>query len=110
MVRSMMIAIWPLVICVVGALVYALTEGNPSELGRITYGVGLLWLTFSLIGHALKLDSMALAVWPLVIAVVGALVFALSGHTKMKEMGRIAFMVGMIWLVYSLVGKTMTMG
>jgi Na+/phosphate symporter len=105
----MMIAIWPLVICVVGALIYALTD-KPSELGRITYGVGLLWLTYSLMKHSLKLDDMAVAVWPLVIAVVGALVYALSGNAKAKEMGRIAFMDGMIWLVFGLVGKTLSLG
>lgn len=53
---------------------------------------------------------MMIAVWPLVIAVVGALVYALASNSKASEMGRIAFFVGLLWLVYSLVGHTLKLG
>ena len=35
---------YSLVIAIVGALTYALAGGKASELGRIAYFVGLLWL------------------------------------------------------------------
>jgi Na+/phosphate symporter len=53
---------------------------------------------------------MMIAVWPLVVAVVGALVYALSSNTKASELGRITFFVGLFWLVYSLVGHTLKLG
>ena len=53
---------------------------------------------------------MLIAIWPLVIAVVGALVYALAGNAKAAELGRITFFCGMLWLAYSLVGHTMHLG
>jgi len=53
---------------------------------------------------------MLIAIWPLVIAVIGALVYALAGNAKATELGRITFACGMLWLVYSLVGHTMHLG
>lgn len=50
---------------------------------------------------------MMIAVWPLVIAVVGALVYALSSNTKASELGRLVFFCGFFWLVFSLLGKTL---
>jgi Na+/phosphate symporter len=53
---------------------------------------------------------MMIAVWPLVVAIIGALVYALSSNTKVTEMGRITFFVGFFWLVYSLVGHSLKLG
>jgi Na+/phosphate symporter len=39
---------------------------------------------------------------PLLVLVVGALAYALSANGKVAELGRIAFFVGLFWLVYSL--------
>jgi hypothetical protein len=36
------------------------------------------------------------------VAVVGALVYALSSNAKVARMGEIAFFVGLLWLVYQL--------
>ncbi len=43
---------------------------------------------------------MILAVFPLVIAVVGLLMYALSSNKKVERIGEILFFVGMLWLVY----------
>ena len=53
---------------------------------------------------------MMIAVWPLVIAIAGALVYALSNNTKAAELGRIMFFCGLFWLVYSLVGHSLKLG
>lgn len=47
---------------------------------------------------------MTLALIPLVLVVLGALVYALAQNSKAAEMGRIAFFVGLLWLAYSLAG------
>lgn len=39
---------------------------------------------------------------PLLVAVGGALLYALAGQAKLSEMGRIAFFVGLFWVVYLL--------
>lgn len=45
----------PLVVLVAGALAYALSSnGKLSELGRIAYFVGLLWLVYLFAGHAVR--------------------------------------------------------
>jgi hypothetical protein len=50
----MLIALWPIVFMIVGALVYALSSnGKAAELGRLAYFAGLMWLVYSLMGHAL---------------------------------------------------------
>jgi hypothetical protein len=48
---------------------------------------------------------MAIVVWPLLVALVGA---GLWGFTtgKSQEAGRILFAIGAFWLVYLLTGKT----
>jgi hypothetical protein len=37
---------------------------------------------------------------PLLVLVVGALVYALAANPKLQEMGRIAYFVGLLWLIY----------
>lgn len=53
---------------------------------------------------------MLIAVWPLVIAVVGALVYALSSNPKAAELGRLIFFCGFFWLVYTLAKSVLTVG
>jgi hypothetical protein len=37
---------------------------------------------------------------PLLVSVVGAFVYAISVNAKLAELARIAFFVGLLWLVY----------
>ncbi|HZU83828.1 MAG TPA: hypothetical protein VE987_12965 [Polyangiaceae bacterium] len=45
------------------------------------------------------------AVLPLVVAVAGALLYALASNPKLARMGEILFFCGAFWLVYLLGGK-----
>lgn len=45
----------PLLVAVVGALVYGLANGKASELGRLAYAAGLLVTLFGVGQHVLKL-------------------------------------------------------
>lgn len=49
-----MIAIFPLVIALIGALLYALCSGKAQELGRLLFLCGMMALAFTLSGHAVK--------------------------------------------------------
>jgi Na+/phosphate symporter len=42
------------------------------------------------------------ALFPLVLAVAGALLYALAGNPKLAELGRISFFVGLFWLASTL--------
>lgn len=53
---------------------------------------------------------MLIAIWPLVVAVIGALIYALASNSKASELGRIVFFCGFFWLVYTLVGHTLHLG
>ncbi len=53
---------------------------------------------------------MLIAVWPLVIAIVGVLVYFVSANGKVQEVGRLLFAIGMLWLVYALTGHTLKLG
>ncbi len=48
---------------------------------------------------------MATIIIPLVVAVVGALMYALASNPKLSEMGRLLFFVGSMWTVYITIGK-----
>lgn len=51
-----MIIYIPFLVCIIGALVYALaTNGKVAELGRIAYGCGLLIFLAELAGHVVSL-------------------------------------------------------
>ncbi len=52
----MLIAIWPLIIALVGILMYFIAS-NPKvvEVGRLTYFAGLLGTVFTLLRHTLRL-------------------------------------------------------
>lgn len=52
----MTLALVPLIASIVGALVYALTSGKLSELGRVTFAVGLFWLVYTLAGKGIHLS------------------------------------------------------
>jgi hypothetical protein len=40
--------------------------------------------------------------WSLLIAIVGALVWAIPSNAKAAELGRIAYFVGLLWFVYAI--------
>jgi hypothetical protein len=44
--------------------------------------------------------SFAVILWPLLVAIVGVLVYALASNPNVSEMGRIAYAVGLLWTVY----------
>jgi hypothetical protein len=48
---------------------------------------------------------MAVAVLPLVVAIVGALMYAFASNAKLQEMGRLLFFVGAFWLVQTMAAK-----
>lgn len=52
---------------------------------------------------------MLIAIWPLIICVLGLILYYAASNTKTVEVGRIAFMVGLFWVVYKLVGKTLSL-
>ena len=47
---------------------------------------------------------------PLLVCVLGALVYALVANGKASELGRIAYFVGLLWTVYLLMGKAFHFG
>ena len=53
---------------------------------------------------------LVIAVWPLVLFVVGVLIWALVTEPKLNELARWLWIVSLLWLVYSLAGKTLTLG
>ncbi len=53
---------------------------------------------------------MMIAVLPLVVALVGVLMYALCTNLKLAEIGRLSFFVGLFWLVYGFIGKVLHVG
>lgn len=53
---------------------------------------------------------MLIAIWPLLIAVVGVLIWVLAGNTVVKEIGKWCFVVGLFWTVSTLATKTVKIG
>mgnify|MGYP001591576292 CR=1 FL=1 len=54
---------------------------------------------------------MVIALWPVVALIVGLLVYLLvNGKPKVETLGLWTFIVGLLWTIYSLVGKTLTLG
>ena len=54
---------------------------------------------------------MIVALWPLVILIVGLLVWLLvKNNAIVTEIGRWLFIIGLFWFVYSLAGKTLVLG
>lgn len=52
---------------------------------------------------------MMTAIIPLVMAIMGALAYALSANAKIQEMGRLVFAAGVFALAFSLAGKVFTL-
>lgn len=50
-----MVIYLPFLICLVGLLMYVLSNGKVSELGRLAFAVGLLVGLFLVPGHAIRL-------------------------------------------------------
>lgn len=53
---------------------------------------------------------MLIAIYPLILAVVGALVYALSSNTKVSQLGLGAFYAGMFALAFTLATHTLRFG
>jgi Na+/phosphate symporter len=51
-----------------------------------------------------------IALVPLVVCVVGALLYALSSNPKISEMGRLAFFAGLLALMLAMAGHTVKIG
>jgi Na+/phosphate symporter len=49
----------------------------------------------------------ALAIWPLVFAIVGVLMYALCANPKLSEIGRIIFFCGFFFLTNALAHATL---
>jgi len=45
---------WPLVFAVAGALAFAFSGGELSEIGRLTFFAGILWLVYNMSHGALR--------------------------------------------------------
>jgi hypothetical protein len=50
---------------------------------------------------------MATIVIPLVVCIVGALLWFVASNPKLSEAGRLAFFVGLFWCVYLTAGRTL---
>jgi Na+/phosphate symporter len=49
-------------------------------------------------------------IWPLLVAAIGALIFAYAKSGALKEIGRLLFFVGAFWTVYLLTGREFRIG
>lgn len=52
---------------------------------------------------------MLVALVPLLVAVIGALAYGLA-EGKTSELGRLAYVVGLFWLVWTMAGKALHVG
>lgn len=50
-----------------------------------------------------------IAICPLVICIAGVILYFAATNAKPVEVGRIMFMVGLFWLVFKLLGKTLSL-
>ena len=53
---------------------------------------------------------MIIAIWPLLIAIIGLLLWLLVQSPKVQQVGWFLFQAGTFWTVYTLVGHTMKVG
>ena len=53
---------------------------------------------------------MFIAIWPLVVLLLGLVIWFVSANVKVAEAGRIAYFVGLLWTVYVLVGHNLKLG
>jgi Na+/phosphate symporter len=53
---------------------------------------------------------MLIAYWPLVILVIGVLIWALASNAILKEIGRWMFIIGLFFTVQALAQKTVKVG
>lgn len=53
---------------------------------------------------------MAIAIFPLVLAIIGALVYALSSNAKANEIGRACLWAGLFALAFALAAHTVHVG
>lgn len=53
---------------------------------------------------------MLIAVWPVLILIIGLVLWFASSNGKVSEAGKLMFFAGLFWLTYSLTGKTVRFG
>jgi Na+/phosphate symporter len=53
---------------------------------------------------------MMIAIWPLVVLIVGLLIYFVSSNAKPQEVGRAMIWVGLFWVLFTLVGKSLRIG
>lgn len=53
---------------------------------------------------------MVIAIVPIILLIVGVLIWVLSANAILKDIGRALFMISLFWLVYALLGKTVHIG
>jgi Na+/phosphate symporter len=51
---------------------------------------------------------MVIILIPLLIALIGLLMYAFAANPKLVRIGEILFFVGMLWTVYALMGQKLT--
>ncbi len=114
----MVIAYIPALVCLIGILMWALCSGALlREVGRWMYIIGLFVTVQATVGSTLHAGSVVIAPIPFVVCIVGLLIWAIprpSGEEPpvglMKQAGKIAFWVGLFWVVESLMNHTLKIG
>ncbi len=53
---------------------------------------------------------MLIAYYPVIVALIGLLIWALASGGIAKRAGEYMFAIGLLWTVYSLVGHTLKLG
>ena len=53
---------------------------------------------------------MLIAIVPVIVAIVGALIYSLSAHPKVSEIGRLCFLAGMIGFCVAYASHTVRVG
>ena len=51
----MTFALYPLIVAVIGVLMYAFCSDKPADIGRILFAIGALWLIYSMAGKSIHL-------------------------------------------------------
>ncbi len=49
-------------------------------------------------------------IFPVLVMVVGLLLWILASNAKLSEIGRMSFQIGLFWTVYALMGHTIHLG
>lgn len=107
----MLIAYWPLLILVAGVLIWVLaSNATVKEIGKWMFVVGLFFTTRALSEKTASAGGVLIAYWPLLILVIGVLIWALASNAILKEIGKWMFIIGLFFTVDALSHKTVKVG